>query len=1436
MNLRVPVRRRWIVGCALLAAFSGHAAAQEPCGNGDDLGCAPPLLMSPKLNEKCVATLSNRSVALRPGGFFALQNVPVDSLLHRVQIVCKMDDGRTVYGSSPFFRLQPDSTQLDPISFDNVRPIPESLSMSLTATLLTTAGAAAQATITARYTDGTTADASSTAGGTVLRSSNPAIVVVDPNVFGRIVAVSSGTALISATNDGVLTTVAVTVTLGGDADGDGIPDDYERVHPCMNPTAPDAGADPDADGLVNSAEFARGTDSCVDDTDGDGLKDGMEVSLGSNPLLADSDADGVLDGLEPAGDFDGDGLPNIVDRDSDNDGLPDGVEVRICGTIICANPLADSDGDRLTNLDEIQLFTDPLAFDTDHDGLGDGDEALAGTDPLVPDNTPPVVAISQPPAGAQLVRGDTVNLAADATDDGRVVKVEFVVDGVTVGTDTVAPYGVSFDVPPDAASVTVESIATDTNHNSTRSAAVIFDLINDPLTSVTGTVRDDTNALAVGASATVRLPEISVEGGSTSLSGNAAPVDPNTHIGQSQISGTIDFEPGNRPLRGALVDLAPAGEAVVTGTVAFDFTGYNPQTPTPIKATVALSATAPSGLHIAVQGTIDGFIPVTGQTPLETDLQVTSFSAGGLSSALPLEGLSARIHLIGSLGMTVTPGTSNVTSVTLTASLNELALLNLTANTGSDGRFSISGVPTIYGPIVVDAEFHPAARPTLRGSSAPVSPVRGGTTDVGTIHLAQPPAVSIFPYPLVRTGRAPTGVSVGDFNGDGKDDMVVAAATDNVLSVFLGDGQGYFGPESRYPLTTTPITVITPDLNGDGRLDLVSVQANANDVIVFLGNGDGTFQTPFLRATFGINGETVAAGDLDGDGRLDLVVAGRTGAGIVRLLGNGDGTFRVQPTIPIAGGPRGVAIGDLNGDGKSDVVVTDINLDEVSVLLGNGDGTFQAETRLPAGDAPHWAAIGDFDHDGKRDFTVTNYSSGDVSVYLGHGDGTFAQQIRYPVGTGAHTLVVGDFNGGGIEDLAVSNELSDDVSVLLGRGDGTFRPQMRFAGPDFCRSLAIGDFDHDGIRDLAMANGNDNSASVMFGRGNGTFKAQKRVELAPNSNARALVTADFNGDGRPDIAVTEANHNAARVFLGIGDGTFGTGVAYGVGANPLAIGVGDVNGDGKQDLVVPNANSSNVSILLGNGDGSFSPHSAFPAGGDTRDVALGDFNGDGTQDLVVANFSSDGLNVLLGNGDGTFQPRVRVAPTSDSFNSVVVGDFNHDGKQDLAAVIFFSISVGVALGNGDGTFATMIFYPAGQFALAVARGDFNGDGNLDLAVADIVGDRASVLLGNGDGTFGPTASYQAGDSSINIATGDFDGDGRDDIAVANGEAENRDVNDVGLFLGKGDGTFPAFALRLTVGQTPNDIAVADFNGDGRLDMAVVNRDTDTVSILLNEGR
>jgi len=201
----------------------------------------------------------------------------------------------------------------------------------------------------------------------------------------------------------------------------------------------------------------------------------------------------------------------------------------------------------------------------------------------------------------------------------------------------------------------------------------------------------------------------------------------------------------------------------------------------------------------------------------------------------------------------------------------------------------------------------------------------------------------------------------------------------------------------------------------------------------------------------------------------------------------------------------------------------------------------------------------------------------------------------------------------------------------------------------------------------------------------------------------------------------------------------------------------------------------------------------------------------------------------LGRGDGTFQ-------TAVNYNSgrypqfVAIGDFNGDGKSDLAVANtgsypnFTDGSVAILLGNGDGTFQKAVNYDAGPYPASVAVGDFNGDGNPDLAVANVVwydqstgtstNGGVSLLFGKGDGTFKATVKLGAGRSPHSVAVNDFNGDGKADIAVANVNS-----GDVSVLLGNGDGTFQT-AVNYALGNYPYAVAVGDFNGDAKPDLAV----------------
>jgi uncharacterized repeat protein (TIGR01451 family) len=349
-----------------------------------------------------------------------------------------------------------------------------------------------------------------------------------------------------------------------------------------------------------------------------------------------------------------------------------------------------------------------------------------------------------------------------------------------------------------------------------------------------------------------------------------------------------------------------------------------------------------------------------------------------------------------------------------------------------------------------------------------------------------------------NSGTTANAVAVGDFNGDGKPDLVTANSVANTVSVLLGNGDGTFAAPVNYAVAQQPIAVAVGDFNNDGKPDLAVVSNYANSVSILLGNGDGTFRAG-LSYPAGVPLSVVVA-DFNTDGNADLAVAADNGA-IIFLFGNGDGTFRAGTTTIVTNSTSNLIVGDFNNDGIADLAYAYQGY-RLYTLLGNGDGTFRPGIYSSSGSTSGLAA-GDLNGDGNTDVVAPTYMGVDVS--LGNGDGTFQPNVHYSTATPVTVAILADVNGDGKLDVIAVDNTTGSISVLLGNGDGTLQLPFTYAAGTNPVGIAAGDFNGDGRTDVAVADSQGYGLAVLLG----------------SSNSVLSVTSSHNGLFAPgEVGVT----------------------------------------------------------------------------------------------------------------------------------------------------------------------------------------------------------------------------------------------------------------------------------------------------------------------------
>jgi len=562
--------------------------------------------------------------------------------------------------------------------------------------------------------------------------------------------------------------------------------------------------------------------------------------------------------------------------------------------------------------------------------------------------------------------------------------------------------------------------------------------------------------------------------------------------------------------------------------------------------------------------------------------------------------------------------------------------------------------------------------------------------------------------------------------------------------------------------------------------------------------------------------------------------------------------FISAPQLPASGGtysnfPAGQ--GDFNGDGNPDVAQV-VNTGtgktpvcQISVALGNGDGTFQAAKLTP----------------------LTALAATCISPFTG-----------YP-------MFVGDMNGDGKADIVILQQApSASVTVWLSNGDGTFTETLQGSIPVTANPAVwatVTAVKPDTAMDIVVADGaNPGSLWILKGNGDGTFittptqipftgQLDQTNQINPGFPA-TVIFGDFNGDGYLDFAAqaapgssTGSKHQMIVYLnsgLGGGYGTYLTSTALNtpdhVYGSCFNVG-GNLNGF--LDIVSANCYDNTVTVYLNNSTGTFSTGTYFITGADSIGLNIADVNGDGFADIISTDQQGSDVTVLLNDGTGNF-------PTAGPSIGYVTGGIPQvpalvvDKNADIAVPdAIYSFTQLKASGNG-GFISALNYYspftvagPGYQTSYGIASGDFNGDGSPDIVIGNgpcfapggLCGPTAgniTVFLSNGDGTLKPGVNY--GNGSTNpfafqfVAVGDFNGDGKLDIAAT--DATNGGVQ---IFTGNGDGTFNVGSTYATDSVTASTLGIVavDLNNDGKLDLAVVNLTgagtAGDVGVLINNG-
>ena len=664
----------------------------------------------------------------------------------------------------------------------------------------------------------------------------------------------------------------------------------------------------------------------------------------------------------------------------------------------------------------------------------------------------------------------------------------------------------------------------------------------------------------------------------------------------------------------------------------------------------------------------------------------------------------------------------------------------------------LAGVDGVVRLLVGDpaGTFSPGGEVTIGGAGqvtvlAAADLDGDGDTDVVAVRAGTSSAVSLLntgdgtliagPETLVPS--SPTGVLVGDFQGDNIPDLVVSSFSNSGVQVFAGVGDGAFSQVPIQALGTGVATVglAMGDVDGDDDAEVVVCDRDNNRLLISAGVGSAPIVVPI-----GSQPVSVAFGDATADGAPDLAVS-CFGSQAVEIVSFVNGSYEVVSTVPTLGRPAGLTLTDINNDSVQDLLVSLLSNSCINILVGARDGSFSSEEQFATTGMPIRAITEDVDQDGRHELFVISSGTDKVNLYRGQEDGPSGARMLEPSleDQPASWVATGDFDRDGRNEIATASFAARMLSVLDIETDEAGRPQVVGTTQiDLEReimNMISADVDQDGVMDLVLCVRGVSGGGVIVLRNVTAPGAEMGFERFPEDRNFVLVTgqlptdvlvADVTGDGANDIVAAFTGDLLVRIVPQAAPGlVFTDPINVPTEAAPLGLASGDFDGDGQIEVGFSQFDQARVRIIGPTGPASWDVEMDIAVGQVPNYLRAADVNSDGRVDLMVSNNLSDSVSLLVALPTGGFG--ISDFEAGPNPTALLAEDLDFDGDVDILVASLTGYQFRVLLGDGEGSFMQGTVFPGVYTASAAALADLTGNGVADLAVASILHRRLAVF-------------------------------------------------------------------------------------------------------------